>query len=160
ETKSFAMTNFAGAPWLEGQTLSFGQSISYWPFQQMLRSWAGITEEDDTDASAQKLEGRVRALFGEETIDYFPYLASLLALEVRGDYAERVKYLDGDAMGKQIFLTARRFFERLARTQPTILVFEDLHWMDESSTLLLEHLLPLIESVPLLIIGLSRPELA
>ena len=30
--------------------------------------------------------------------------------------------------------------------------------MDESSTLLLEHLLPLVEKVPLLIIGVSRPE--
>ena len=39
-----------------------------------------------------------------------------------------------------------------------MLVFEDLHWMDESSTLLLEHLLPLARIVPLLIIGVSRPE--
>jgi class 3 adenylate cyclase/tetratricopeptide (TPR) repeat protein len=144
--------------WLEGQTLSFGQTISYWPFQQIVRSWAGITEDDDSDASWSKLERQVRELFGEETMDYLPYLASLLALEVSEDYVERVKYLDGDAMGKQIFLTSRRFFDRLARTQPTVLVFEDLHWMDESSTNLLEHLLPLVEAVPLVIFGISRPE--
>src|SRR5579859_861759 len=144
--------------WLEAQTLSFTQTISYWPFQQMLRSWAGITDEDDAPTSWLKLDSGVRALFGEETIDYLPYLASLLALEVRGEYAERVKYLDGEAMGKQIFLSARRFFERLARSQATVLVFEDLHWMDESSTLLLEHLLSLVETVPLTIFGVSRPE--
>lgn len=144
--------------WLEGQTLSFGHSISYWPFQQILRGWAGISEEDDADATWSKLERHVRDLFGKETIDYLPYLASLLSVEVRGEYAERVKYLDGDAMGKQIFLTARRFFERLARSQPTVLIFEDLHWMDASSIALLEHLLPLVETVPLLIVGLSRPE--
>jgi len=106
------------------------------------------------------LESGARALFGEETIDYLPYLASLLVIEVRGEYAERVKYLDGEAMGQQIFLTSRRFFERLARSQPTVLVFEDLHWMDESSTLLLEHLLSLVETVPLTIFGVSRPERA
>lgn len=158
EAKSIASWNSLSVLWLEAQTLSFGQTISYWPFQQILRSWAGITEEDDADTSWSKMESRVRGLFGEETIDYLPYLASLLTLEVRGDYAERVKYLDGDAMGKQIFLTSRRFFERLARSQPTILVFEDLHWMDESSTLLLEHLLSLVESVPLMIFGVSRSE--
>ena len=158
EAKALALANISNGMWLEGQTLSFGQTITYWPFQQILRGWAGITEDDDTDRSWSKLESRVRGLFGGETIDYLPYLASLLALEVRGEYAERVKYLDGDAMGKQIFLTSRRFFERLARTQPTVLVFEDLHWMDESSTLLLEHLLPLARIVPLLIIGVSRPE--
>lgn len=144
--------------WLEGQTLSFGQTISYWPFQQIVRHWAGITEDDEADASWAKLENKVRALFGDDAMNHLPYLASLVALQVQGEYAERVKYLDGDAMGKQIFLTARRFFERLARTQPTVLVFEDLHWMDESSTLLVEHLFPLVETVPLLIIGISRPE--
>jgi tetratricopeptide (TPR) repeat protein len=158
EAKSFVSSNSSSVLWLEAQTLSFGQIITYWPFQQILRDWANIKEEDDADTSWSKLESRVRELFGEETLDYLPYLASPLALEMRGEYAERVKYLDSDAMGKQIFLTSRRFFERLARTQPTVLVFEDLHWMDESSTLLLEHILPLIETVPLLIIGVSRPE--
>lgn len=61
-------------------------------------------------------------------------------------------------MGKQIFLTSRRFFERLAQVQPQVLVFEDLQWMDASSANLLEHLLPLVESMPLLIVGLGRPE--
>jgi len=158
EAKSFAVANSSNVLWLEGQTLSFGETISYWPFQQILRGWAGITEDDDADTSWSKMENEVSALFGEETIDYFPYLASLLSLEVRGEYAERVKYLSGDAMGKQLFLTSRRFFERLARSQPTVLVFEDLHWMDASSTTLLEHLLALVEAAPLLIVGLSRPE--
>lgn len=144
--------------WLEGHTLSFGQTISYWPFQEILRAWAGITEDDTEDAAWRKLEQAVQTLFGTETSAYLPYLTSLLALEVRGEYAERVKYLDGDALGKQIFLTSRRFFERLARTRPTILVFEDLHWMDESSAHLLEHLLPLVENVPLLVVGLTRSE--
>lgn len=158
EAKSSLAANGAHFLWLEGHTLSFGQTISYWPFQQILRSWAGMAEDDDSDTSWSKLESRVRELFGGETIDYLPYLASLLALEVRGEYAERVKYLDGDAMGKQIFLTTRRFFDRLARSQPTLLVFEDIHWMDASSIALLEHLLSLVRTVPLLIIGMSRPE--
>jgi class 3 adenylate cyclase/tetratricopeptide (TPR) repeat protein len=158
EAKSFAVANSSNIFWLEGHTLSFGQIISYWPFQQILRSWAGILDDDDPNASWSKLESCTRGLFADETIDYLPYLASLLALEVRGEYAERVKYIDGDAMGKQIFLTSRRFFDRLARSQPTILVFEDIHWMDASSIALLEHLLPLAGTVPLFIIGLSRPE--
>jgi len=158
EVKSFAFSNTSNVLWLEGQTLSFGKAISFWPFQQILHAWAGITEDDDADTTWSKLETRTRELFGEETSDYLPYLASLLSFEVKDEYAEHIKYLDGDAMGKQIFFTSRRFFERLARTRPTVLVFEDLHWMDASSAALLEHLLPLVEKVPLLIIGLSRPE--
>ena len=32
--------------WLEGRTLSYGQTINYWPFHEILKSYAGINEED------------------------------------------------------------------------------------------------------------------
>ena len=39
-----------------------------------------------------------------------------------------------------------------------ILVFEDLHWMDESSARLLDHLLPLVRRIPLLVCCITRPD--
>jgi class 3 adenylate cyclase len=144
--------------WLEGRTLSYGQKISYWPFQEIIWQYAGITEDDSESEAWQKLESRISALFAEEARDILPYLSTLLGLGVRGEYAEGLKYLDGKSMGSQIYLTSRRFFERLARVQPLVLVFEDLHWVDESSMLLLEHLLPLILRVPILICGISRTD--
>ncbi len=144
--------------WLEGRTLSFGQTISYWPFQEILREYAGIAEDDSESEAWDKLEEHVSALFAAQTIDILPYLASLFTLEVRGDYIERVKYLDGEAIGRQVFLASRRFFERLAEEQPLILYFDDLHWMDNSSARLLEHLLPLVDRVPILFCIASRPE--
>jgi tetratricopeptide (TPR) repeat protein len=146
--------------WLEGQSLSYGQTISYWPFQEILRSYAGINEEDsDTDAW-HKLEGHIRALYPEEMAEILPYLASLLSIEVSRDYVERVKYLDGEALGRQVYRAVRLFFERLASERPLVLIFDDLHWMDASSAGLLEHLLPLVERIPLLFCGLSRPDQA
>jgi class 3 adenylate cyclase/tetratricopeptide (TPR) repeat protein len=142
--------------WLEGRTLSYGQKISYWPFQEIIWHYAGITEEDSEVDAWQKLEGRISALFGEETGEILPYLASFIGMDAKGEYAEGLKYLDGKSMGSQIYLSSHRFFERLAKIQPLVLVFEDLHWVDESSMLLLEHLLPLIIRVPLLICGISR----
>jgi tetratricopeptide (TPR) repeat protein len=147
-----------GLNWLEGHTLSFGQSLSYWPFREMLWGFAGITEEDEEETAWDKLEQNVTRLFPEEAADYVPYLASLLALEVREPYREKVAYLDAEALGRQVYLVSRRFFERLALNRPLVLLFEDLHWMDDASARLLEHLLPLVERVPLMIIGLSRPE--
>jgi class 3 adenylate cyclase/tetratricopeptide (TPR) repeat protein len=144
--------------WLEGRTLSYGQKISYWPFQEIIWHYAGITEDDSEAEAWQKLEDRISALFAEETREILPYLSTFLGLGVRGEYAEGLKYLDGKSMGSQIYLTSRRFFERLAKIQPLVLVFEDLHWVDESSMLLLEHLLPLILRVPILICGISRTD--
>jgi class 3 adenylate cyclase/tetratricopeptide (TPR) repeat protein len=144
--------------WLEGRTLSYGQKISYWPFKEILRQYAGITEDDSDTGAWEKFETKITGLFGETTNEILPYLASLVGLEVKGELGKNLAYLDGDSMGKQVYLSSRRFFERLASTRPLVLVFEDLHWADESSVLLVEHLFALITRVPLLICGVSRPE--
>jgi class 3 adenylate cyclase/tetratricopeptide (TPR) repeat protein len=147
-----------GPLWLEGRTLSFGQTLSYWPFQEILRGFARILEEDDEAAAWTKLERSILNLHGRDSGDVLPYLASLLALEVQAPYEEKVAYLDAEALVRQLYLASRRFFERLAQARPLLLVFEDLHWMDDASGRLLEHLLPLVDRAPLLIVGLSRPE--
>ncbi|MGD0626383.1 MAG: adenylate/guanylate cyclase domain-containing protein [Thermodesulfobacteriota bacterium] len=144
--------------WLEGRALPFSQTISYWPFLEIIQTDAGIIVEDHEEERWAKLERRVNALFPNETAEILPYLATLLTLDVPDDLAERVKYLDGETMGSQIFRTARRFFARLAQERPLVLVFEDVHWADHSSVFLLEHLLPLARDVPLLICLIGRPD--
>ena len=144
--------------WLEGRALSFSQTLGYRPFLELIRASVGITDQDGERESWTKLEQRVSALFPEPAAEILPYLATLLALPVRGGLAARVRYLDGQAMGRQIFRAARHFFARLAEERPLLLVFEDLHWVDRSSATLLEHLLSLVESAPLLFCCVSRPE--
>jgi len=144
--------------WLEGQTLSYGRQMSYWPFREILWRYAGVTDDDGDAAAWEKFETKIVDLFPAESGEILPYLAGLIGLEVKGELAKNLKYLDGESMGKQIYLSSRRFFERLATTRPLVLVFEDLHWSDESTVLLIEHLFPLITRVPLLICGVSRPE--
>ncbi len=143
--------------WLEGRALSFSKAISYWPFLQIIKHCSGITEEDDEREAWEKLERKVTSLFPGQVAEILPYLASLLALEVRDGLEERVKYLDGEAMGRQIFRATRRFFEQLSLRHPLLLVFEDLHWVDQSSIDLLEHLFPLVRKAPLMICCVSRP---
>ncbi len=103
-------TNNSPLTWLEGNTLSYGKRISYWPFQEILKTYAGVTEEDSESDAWRKLEASIGGLFPEETAEILPYLASLLALEVAEEYAERVKYLDGEALGRQVYRASRRFF--------------------------------------------------
>jgi class 3 adenylate cyclase/tetratricopeptide (TPR) repeat protein len=144
--------------WLEGRTLSYGQKMSYWPFKEILRQYAGITEDDGDAKAWEKFETKITGLYPTGSDEILPCLASLLGLEVKGELGKNLKYLDGESMGRQVYLSSRRFFERLASTRPLVLVFEDLHWADESSTLLIEHLFPLVHRVPILLCGVSRPE--
>jgi len=48
------------------------------------------------------------------------------------------------------------FVGRAARSTPFVAVFEDLHWADEPSLLLLQHLLQALASMPVLLIGTYR----
>jgi class 3 adenylate cyclase/tetratricopeptide (TPR) repeat protein len=147
-----------GLLWLEGRALSFGQTLSYWPFLEILRRWVSITEEDDDAAGWIKLEQGLQGLFADDILEILPYLATLLGFRVPQEFEHRVKYLDGQAMGRQIFRSVRRLCERLAQRRPLVLVFEDLHWTDQSSSELIEHLFHLVERVPVLLCGVGRPE--
>ncbi|MBL7213694.1 MAG: AAA family ATPase [Desulfobacteraceae bacterium] len=144
--------------WLQGNTLSYGQTISYWPFLEIFRACSGITEEDDETVAWEKLETKIIHMFGNGADEILPYIASLMNLEPKAEYGERTRYLDGDAMGRQIFLASYRFFDALSKSEPVVLIFEDLQWMDGSSAALLEHIMPLVKKRPILILGLYRPD--
>ncbi len=144
--------------WLVGRTLSYGRTISYWPFLEILRRDAGIAEGDGAQASLARLRARLQALFPRDAEEVLPYLATLLSLPLPGETAADVQYLDADAVRRQIFRVVRRYVQRLTLERPLVLVFEDLHWVDQSSAALLEYLLPLVREHPLLICGVSRPD--
>ena len=135
--------------WLEGRALSFGRTLSYWPFIEILSAAFGIAESDAEAEALRKLEAGVRALFDTRAPEIVPYLAAVMSLELSGDYEQRVKFLDAQAMKRQVFLTMRQLFERLAERQPVLMILEDWHWVDQSSVALCEHLLPLAQSHPL-----------
>ena len=133
---------------LQGHTLSFGQTISYWPV-----SGNPSTERRASRKTIVRLrlgtnwKASVGALFGERSPEVLPYLASLLSLEVKDEYAERVKYLDSAALGRQVFRASRLFFERLAQEHPLIRwCLRTCTGWDESSARLLDHLLPIVEA--------------
>lgn len=150
----------AGLPlqWLEGAALSYGRTLSYWPFLEILRGFAEIGDDDDETTAWGKLERKISMLFETDAADVLPYVATLMGLRVRGSLEERVKYLDGDAIRRQVLRSMRLLFERMAVTRPTLLVVEDAFWMDLSSAALLMHLQALVESAPLLFCLVTRGE--
>ncbi|MBI2913244.1 MAG: AAA family ATPase [Chloroflexi bacterium] len=48
------------------------------------------------------------------------------------------------------------FLERAARAQPMLLILEDLHWADESSLLLLQHIARRLAEMPVVVLGTYR----
>jgi class 3 adenylate cyclase/tetratricopeptide (TPR) repeat protein len=145
---------------LEGRALSIGQRLSFHPFADLLRRWAGIDSRDVPAAAAAKLAAAVRALAPNDFDDLLPFVARLIGLRVGGAAAERTRLLEGEAMEELLFKAMRDLLGRLAEQRPLMLVFEDVHWADQSSIKLLEALLRLVVNRPVLFVLAGRPDFA
>jgi len=149
------------ATWLEGHCLSYTQNVSYSAFNKVIHDALDILDSDTHAEAWNKLSRRVDALLpGEAGEDILPYLAHFLNLPLSGAMAERVAYLEGEALQRQVLRAVSVFLEHLARQRPLVLMFEDLHWADSASLALLERLLTIAERAPALIGLLYRPDRA
>nr|NIM96220.1 AAA family ATPase [Anaerolineales bacterium] len=145
--------------WLEGRSLSYGGSLSFWTITQLLLADLGLSDGAPRVEIKVALRQRVRALFGEEkTGEVMPYLAHLLGIGGDVEAEEDIQSLDGETLKKRTLESVSDYFGQVADEGPTVLVFEDMHWADPSSLEVLEGLLTLTDRVPLMILMLMRIE--
>ena len=132
--------------WRQGRCLPYGEGITFWALGEIVKAHAGILESDAPDVASTKLE--VVLPEGHERPWFRQRLLPLVGIEATST-AER----------EELFTAWRRFLEHVAEQDPTVLVFEDLHWADDAMLAFLEHLADRAQAVPLLVIGTARPEL-
>ena len=114
--------------WRQGRCLPYGEGITFWALGEIVKAQAGILESDSAEVAAAKLEAAV-ALEEPDRQWLLQRLAPLVGVEA-GSPAER----------QELFTAWRRFIEGLAAANPTVLVFEDLHWADDALLAFLEYL--------------------
>ena len=64
--------------------------------------------------------------------------------------------LPPDQQQRYLFKNVTEFLERASRTQCLVFLLDDLTWADTSTSLLLQHLAPQLEHMPMLILGTYR----
>jgi len=143
---------------LQGRSLAIGHNLSFHPFTDLFRQWADIRESDDDAIALEKLEHAVADLMADQSGEVTPFIATLMGVQVTGVHAARIEGIEGEALEKLILKSLREWLHALARRQPLILIFEDLHWADLSSVSLIESLLPLAADSRVLFLLVMRPE--
>ena len=135
---------------LRGRSLPYGETTLYGPFAQHVKVFAGIFASDDLAAAQAKLHAALVGSMDRDTAaEVAPHLELLTGLSTGDEVPNR----------QILFRAARRFVETLSAEQPTLLVFEDLHWADGGTFDLLEVLASRVRDVPLMLLALARPEL-
>ncbi len=136
--------------WHQGRCLAYGEGVAYWALAEMVRSRAGIVEEEDPARARDKLRATVEEFVIDERERRLvePRLAHLLGLEQR-TATDRADLFSG----------WRLFFERIATDEPVVMVFEDLQWADSGLLDFIDYLLEWSAEHPIFILALGRPEL-
>ena len=130
------------------------QDSAFYPFIGHLEHAARFAREDDTDVRHCKLT-EFAATLGMRN-DELPLLADLLSLAGTGSIPN--SELTPQRKKEKTFDLLIRSLEVVARQQPVLMVFEDLHWIDPTSRELLDLTLARIEHLPVLLIATFRPE--
>jgi class 3 adenylate cyclase len=135
---------------VRGRSLPYRDSSAYGAFAAQLKQFTSIFESDPIEVAVQKLHDSVTSLLGPSEADEVAgHLAILLGFDRESSVADR----------ETLFFSVRRFIEAVAGDQPTMLVFEDVHWADRSLLDLIELLAARLRDLPILLLALARPEL-
>jgi len=129
------------------------QESALYPFIGQLERAAGFARDDTTATKLDKLE----ALLGDGAE---PGDISLIAEMLSLSGGERFPPLDLSPQKKKERTLAAllRQLQALARRQPVLMIFEDLHWIDPTSREVLDLTVEKITGLPVLLVATYRPE--
>lgn len=141
----------------EGRAVSNGQNLSFHPIIQIIKSWAGITEEDLPSAAVEKLQSNIRRIYNEAFDEVFPFVATMMGYRLEGKAKERLEGIEGEALENLILKNVRDLLARATQIRPVFIIVEDAHWCDISSVKLMESLFKLSRNRRILFVNVFRP---
>ena len=150
----FKARNQSGWMLLEAPSFSHGKASAYLPVIDLLHSYFRITADDDQRTRREKINGRIVTL-DLALEDTRPYLFALLGLD-EGD--NLLGQMDVQTRRRRTLEAIKRVILRESLNQPLMLIFEDLHWIDDETQALLNLLADSIGTSRVLLLANYRPE--
>ena len=135
------------APSYWGRSLPYGERAGG-AFGQIVRQVADVYVTDDPGAARSKLAQAVRKLTESDDEEFAGHLATIIG-----------QGTDAEVERSKLLTAARRFVESIVADEPTVVVFEDLQWGDETLLALVPWLVSRLGHAPILFLTMTRPEL-
>jgi class 3 adenylate cyclase/tetratricopeptide (TPR) repeat protein len=174
----FKATSQSGWMVLETFSVSYGKASAYLPVIGLLHSYFEISSDDDARKRREKVAGRL-AILDPSLEGTRPYLFSLLGI-VEGDDHNRQHWeqsldrldeylhelqkkdplaqMDAQIKKRRTLDAIKRILVRESLNQPLMVIFEDLHWIDDETQALLNLLADSIGTARILLLVNYRPE--
>jgi predicted ATPase/class 3 adenylate cyclase len=134
--------------------LPHGKSIPWMPVVDMLQTYFDIRSLDEASTRRAKID---EALVKQEAslLDSRAYLYALLGIAEEND---PLSQMDARVRRGRTLEAIKRIILAESVNQPVVLLFEDLHWMDETTESLLDILVHGIAECRVLLLVSSRPD--
>ncbi len=142
---------------LWGRCLSYGEGITYWPMVEIVKGAAGILKSDDKDTAISRSSAYSWRSIGSDDLDELRTMAAAIANLIGVPRTPRGTYSAADISQAELHWGIRRVLELLAARRPLMLVFEDLHWAEETLFDLIDFLRA--AEAPIFVVGTGRREL-
>jgi class 3 adenylate cyclase/tetratricopeptide (TPR) repeat protein len=139
---------------LETFSVSHGKASAYLPVLDLLHTYFRIAGEDDPRIRREKVAGRL-SILDPSLEDTRPYLFSLLGI-VEGEDPQA--QMDGQIRKRRTLEAIKRILLRESMNQPLMVIFEDLHWIDEATQEFLNLLADSMGTAKILLLVNYRPE--
>jgi len=138
--------------YFEARCSAWNQMVPYAPFVEMLRQYFGIGSDDAPEVARDRIHTRLLELGGDLVTDEGA-LCNLLGISGGG-----VDDTAPDELKRQTFSAAHRLISAENDIQPTIMILEDLQWMDEPSREMLDTALLVMNRRPGMVLVTHRPD--
>jgi ABC-type oligopeptide transport system substrate-binding subunit/class 3 adenylate cyclase len=144
--------------WMEGRCVSYGESLPYWPYRDLLRNWLEVSPTEPELRLRVRLWRKTEEAFPGRGADIYPYLATVLGLNLEPEVAALLKPLSPESLQFRTFEVFTELLEQIAANGPIVVSLDDLHWADPTSLALTERILSLAEGAPIMLVISQRPE--
>jgi class 3 adenylate cyclase/tetratricopeptide (TPR) repeat protein len=142
-----------------GRCLPYGEGITYWAVTEILKGAAGILQSEGPEQISVKL-GALLESVGEDNLDELRTMAAAASNILGVATTPRGTYSATEITQAELHWGIRRVLQLLARKQPLMVVFEDLHWAEPTLIELVRYIAEDEPDAPILVVGSARPELA
>jgi len=138
---------------LETFSISHGKASAFLPLIELLHGYFAIDAGDDGRRRREKVAGKI-AILDRALEDTLPYLFGLLGV-IEGD--DPLAQTDAQVARRRTLDAVKRVLLRESLNQPVMVIFEDLHWIDDQTQQFLNLLADSIATAKLLLLVNYRP---
>jgi class 3 adenylate cyclase/tetratricopeptide (TPR) repeat protein len=134
--------------------LAHGRTLAFLPVRELLRDFFDIREGQDERQKRKQIAGEL-TLLDDSLGEYLPLIFDFMRVP---DPERRVPEMDPGLRQARLFDAFGRLAQATSRARPAVFLFEDLHWVDESTDALIGAMVDQTTTTRSLLLLNFRPE--